>query len=192
MKTIIGLICTLAFGATVWSQPIPKEELIGPNNSIRDAVYGISVTLPAGWEVRSAVRWGKNNKENTIFLKPMWPLVATPSLYYQPRSNFDSPAPDKVEAHFRYTAGTKAQQRINSGLSDYRNIEETFEPTQINGRPGFRYMASYTRNGKIYLEYFIRVLGDTMMAMFFVQAPADEMDIVRREVDQMAATIHVP
>jgi hypothetical protein len=77
-------------------------------------------------------------------------------------------------------------------LRDYKNLEDTFESFQINGRPAFRYTASFTSGGKKYLEYFIRVLGRDMMAMFFVPGPVEEMDIVRREVDQMAATIQVP
>lgn len=81
---------------------------------------------------------------------------------------------------------------MSSGLSDYRNIEDTFERIAINGRPAFRYTAAYTRQGQVYLEYFVRVLGEKTMAMFFIEAPADEMAGVRREVDQMAATIQMP
>lgn len=192
MKTTLTFILLLTLGSIGRSQSIPMAELVGPNNTIRDPLYGITVQFPAGWEVRSAQRWGKNNQENTIFFSPLWPSEARPSLYYQTITNFDAPGPDAVEAHFRYTAGTKALQRINGGLADYKNLENTFELIQINGRPGFRYLATYTMGEKKFTEYFIRVLGDKLMAMFFIQAPSAEIETVRREVDQMASTILVP
>lgn len=194
MKKTLALLAALALVTVGQSQSIPLNELVGPNNVIRDPMYGIAVTYPAGWEILGAGRWGKNNQENTISFKVIWPSEARPSLYYQPTTNFNRPGPSasEVAAHFKYTAGTKAQQRINSGMSDYQNIESSFEQTTINGRPAFRYLATYSRAGKKYYEYFIRVLGEQLMAMFFVQIPAEELDLVRGEVDQMAATIQVP
>lgn len=191
MKSILAPVFALSLATIAWSQTIPLTELVGPNNSIRDSVYGISATYPAGWQVRQAQRWGKNNLENTIFLQAGWPLESRPSLYYQPRTNFDSPAPGKEEAHFLHTAGTKAASRV-SGLADYRNLSESFTFAPINGRPAFRYVANYTLNGKLHYEYFVRILGEKMMVMFFTQGPIAELDTLRREVDQMSSTVHVP
>jgi hypothetical protein len=192
MKSIRALLLGVSIAATAWSQSIPLAELVGPNNLIRDSVYGVAVTYPAGWEVRGASRWGKNNKENTISFRPIWPLESRPSLYYQPTSNFDKPAPGQEEAHFRYTAGTKAASRVQAGLSDYKNLEDTFTFLRINGRPAFRYVASFTQNGKKHFEYFTRVLGEQMMVMFFTMGPQEELDTIRREIDQMSATVQVP
>jgi hypothetical protein len=194
MKKTLALLAAFALATAARSQSIPLHELVGPNNVIRDPMYGISVTYPAGWEISGASRWGKNNQENTIGFKVIWPSEARPSLYYQTTTNFARPGPsaEEIAAHFKYTAGTKAQQRIGMGMSDYQNIESSFEQTTINGRPAFRYLATYSRAGKKYYEYFIRVLGDRLMAMFFVHIPAEELELVRREVDQMAATIQVP
>lgn len=192
MKTILAFLSGAALAATAWSQSIPLAELVGPNNLISDSRYGVTVTYPAGWEVRGGTRWGKNNQENTIAFRPIWPLESRPSLYYQPTSNFAAPAPGQEEAHFRYTAGTKAASRVQAGLSDYRNLEDTFTFLQINGRPAFRYGASFTQNGKPQFEYFTRVLGEKMMVMFFTMGPVEELEIIRREVDQMSATVQVP
>lgn len=68
----------------------------------------------------------------------------------------------------------------------------TFTYLQINGRPAFRYVASFTQNGRKHFEYFTRVLGDQMMVMFFTMGPLEEMETIRREVDQMSATVQVP
>lgn len=192
MKLPRAFLLGLALAAPAWSQSIPLAELIGPNNVIRDPLYGVSVTYPAGWEVRGGARWGKNNKENTISLRPIWPLESRPSLYYQPTSNFDRPAPGQEEAHFRHTAGTKAASRVQAGLKDYRNLEDTFTSLTINGRPAFRYVATFTQNGKRHFEYFTRVLGEQMMVMFFTMGPWEELEPVRREIDQMSATVQVP
>jgi len=193
-KTLGWAIAVAMFATTAaWAQQLPLEQLLGENNSLRDPLYGISVNYPAGRQVRGAARRGKNNAESTVMFQPMWPLETRPNLYYQPLSNFDAPKrPEEVPAHFRYTAGTKAQQRVNGGLRDYRNDESTFEFLTINGRPAFRYRASFTMRGQPQFEYFVRVLGAELMAMFFVQGPAAEFEQVRREVDQMVATLQLP
>ena len=192
MKPILALVLGFTLVSTVWSQAIPLAELVGPNNLIRDPVFGVAVTYPTGWQVRGALRWGKNNMENTIAFQAIWPLQSRPSLYYQPTSNFDRPAPGQEEAHFRYTAGTKAASRVRGGLGDYRNLENTFTLLQINGRPAFRYVATFTQDGKKQFEYFTRVLGEQMMVMFFVMGPVEELESIRREVDDMSATVQVP
>jgi hypothetical protein len=192
MKLFLAPVFALSLATIAWSQAILPSEFVGPNNSIRDSVYGVSATYPAGWQVRQAQRWGKNNMENTIFFQAGWPLESRPSLYYQPRTNFDSPAPGKEEAHFHYTAGTKAASRVSGGMSDYKNLRESFTFAPINGRPAFRYVANFTVNGKPHYEYFIRILGEKMMVMFFTQGPIAELDILRREVDQMSSTVQVP
>jgi hypothetical protein len=121
-----------------------------------------------------------------------WPLTSRPSLYYQPTSNFDRPAPGAEAAHFHYTAGTKAAQRVNNGLKDYRNLADTFTLKTINGRPAFSYVATFTMQGVPHYEYFVRILGTDLIAMFFVQGPVEELETVRREIDQMAATVQLP
>jgi hypothetical protein len=192
MKSIRALFAAVIVGCTAWAQPIPLEELLRPNNTLRDPVFGVAATYPKDWQVGDAARWGKNNLENTIFFVAAKPMKSRPSLYYQPRSNFDSPQPGQELAHFRYTAGTKEQQRIRSGLSDYRNVEDSFHFSKINGRPAFSYSAVFSRAGQTHFEYFTRVLGEKMMVMFFVQGPIEELDTMRRATDQMAATIQVP
>lgn len=194
MTMNLSRACLLAFAlaAPARSQSIPLAELIGPNNAIRDPRYGVSVTYPAGWELRGGARWGKNNQENTLSFRAIWPLESRPSLYYQPTSNFEAPAPGQEEAHFRHTAGTKAASRVQAGLQDYRNLPETFTFLQINGRPAFRYVAKFTQNGKKHYEYFTRVLGEQMMVMFFTMGPWEELETIRREIDRMSATVQVP
>jgi hypothetical protein len=191
MKLIFALLCALSLTATTWSQAIPRDELVGPNNSIRDSMYDISLTFPAGWEVRDAARWGKNNQENTIFFQPIWPLESRPSLYYQPVSNTDKSATESPEAYFRRTAAAKAASR-KAIIKDYQNLEDTFTFIEINGRPAFRYVASFTQGGKKYFEYFTRVMGEQMMVMFFTMGPEEELAAVQREIDQMSATLRAP
>jgi hypothetical protein len=79
-----------------------------------------------------------------------------------------------------------------AGFAGYQNLEDTFVFTTINGRPAFRYTARFTMRGQPHFEYFVRVLGDELTAMFFVMASSAEIDAIRRDIDQMAATIRVP
>jgi RNA polymerase sigma factor (sigma-70 family) len=49
--------------------PIELSEVLGPNNSYRDDVFGISGTFPQGWSVREARRWGEQKHKNTVELE---------------------------------------------------------------------------------------------------------------------------
>jgi hypothetical protein len=174
-----------------FAQPAPQSQPADPANVVRDQEYGLKLTYPTGWQVRHSARWGKNQQENTFFFKPAWPFVSRPSVYYQPRSNFDSPAPGQEAAYFRYTAGTREAVRIAAGLREYKNREETYTLTQINGRPAFRYFARFTVNGQEHFEYFIRVLGEKMLVMFFTRGPLGERELMQEEVDRMSMTLQV-
>jgi hypothetical protein len=190
MRRILVIVGALSLAVAGMGHTIPLADLIGPGNLVRDPVYGVSVMCPAGWKVRGATRWGVDDAETTILFRPIWPLEVQPSLYYQ--AYREKPTAGHIEAHFRRTAALKAQQRINSGLRDYRNLEESFEFSTINGRPAFRYVASYSVEGRKYAEYYTRVAGETMIAMFFVQARETDLAAVRREFELVIKTVRVP
>ena len=42
------------------------------------------------------------------------------------------------------------------------------------------------------VEYYVRVAGHESYVMFIVQAPLDDIDAIRAEIDRMADTVRVP
>jgi hypothetical protein len=173
------------------------REVLQPNNLFHDAVFGVSVTYPAGWSVRDARRWGDNNHENTVFFAPPATSHAVPSMYYKlytvgaPPPD-GPPAPGATEAFFRATAETKEKLRTSNGVTDYKNVPESFEFTQINGHPAMTYFAVFTQGNQVMTEHFIRILGQKGYAMFFTHGTLDDVKALMPQLHQMAATVQVP
>jgi hypothetical protein len=193
MKSSLLIAAAVAWCSLARSQTVPMEQVLGPNNSFNDALYGVSVSYPQGWVVRDAQRWGKNNEQNTVFFAPPPPSQARPSMYYQMFSpSMLKPEPGKIEPYLRDIAVSKERSRIGGGLSDYKNVPESFAFKQIAGRPAASYFAVFSLGSQIMKEYFIRIVGEKGYVMFFVQGPAEDVDAIRVAVDQMAETVKVP
>lgn len=193
MKTALTLpalvLALFAACPSARAQTVDLKTVLGPNNTFHDPVFGVSLTLPAGWGVKGGHRWGKDNGENTFPLRPIWPSTASPSLYYQ-RFRPDHPRPTDFVAYYTDAAARKAASR--TGYKDYRNLPETFECLTIAGQPGCRYFASFTSGGRPMLEYFVRISGATTQVMFFTTGTENEINHLRAEIDRMAETVKVP
>ena len=189
MRNTLLALLALALASVARSQAVDLKTVLGPNRSFHDSEFGVKLTYPAGWEIATGGRWGKNNGENTFRFQPIWPSPAVPSLYYQ-RFSPDHPRPTDFEAYYRDAAERKAASRV--GLKEYRNLPETFSFRPIAGRPGCSYTASYVSGTRKMAEYFVRISGQTVQVMFFTQGPAEDIDTLRAEIDRMAETVQVP
>lgn len=98
----ILLAALFAISAGFGAQTIPVRDLLGPDNTLRNPVHGISFAYTAGWEVRAAHRWGKDNRENTAVLHAVWPSDLGASVDCAPLER--KPAPGAEEAHWREAA----------------------------------------------------------------------------------------
>lgn len=190
MKTILVALIALALGTAARGQNVDAKDVVGPNNTFFDAAYGVALTYPAGWEVLGGGRWGENNGDNTFRFRPLWPSEAMPSLYYK-RYVPEGPQPPNLEPHFRDAAARKAASRVPMA-SDYRNLEETFSFRTIAGRPGFSYLATFTRYGRPMMEYFVRVAGEKVYVMFFTVGSPEDINAIRADIDRMAESIRIP
>ena len=170
---------------------IVLENVLGPNNQYHDDLMGLSATFPEGWEVMKALRWGTNNHENTVFLKPDVPTSATPSMYY--RLYVDPPpAADMAETYLLTQAQQKEDARIASGRADYKNVPESFAYTDINGSPALSYFATFTQGDQVMTEYFIRVLTPKGYVLFFTTGQLEDVKAIIPQVKQMASSLKGP
>ena len=173
------------------------SEVLQPNSLFSDAVFGVAVTYPVGWSVQGARRWDDNNHENTVLFAPPATSHAVPSMYYKlytvgaPPPD-GPPALDATEAFFRATAQTKEKLRTSNGLTDYKNVPESFEFTQIGGHPAMTYFAAFTQGNQVMTEHFIRILGQKGFVMFFTSGTLDDVKALMPQLHQMAATVQVP
>jgi hypothetical protein len=174
--------------------PLPQivlTEVLGPNNLYHDDAFGVSATYPQGWAVSGAFRWGTNNSENTVPLRPETPTTAHPSMYYQMYPN-GYPDIEGTEAYFRRVAQNKENQRVASGVTDYKIVPNSFEFTQVDGNPTLSYFAVFTQGEEVQTEYFVRVLGKKGYVMFFVPGRLDDVQAIMPQIKQMASTVRVP
>ncbi len=177
-------------GATP-AQKMSLLEVLGPNNAFHDAQYGVSATYPEGWAVRQAIRWGPNNRENTVFFTPPAGSMAIPSMYYQMYPN-GAPDPGNAEAMLREQAQLKEVSRSENGVNDYKNDPDSFVFREIDGHPSLSYFATFTQGDQVQAEYFTRILGDNGYVMFFTRGPAKDVQALIPAVSQMAGTVKPP
>ncbi len=170
---------------------IVLEDVLDPNNHYHDDLLGVSADLPEGWKVRSAQRWGSGNRENTVFLLPATETSARPSMYYQMYPK-DVPQPGQAEAYLRNIADWKENSRIQAGLTDYKNVPDSFEFSDANGRPTLSYFATFSRGDDTMTEYFVRVLGEKGYVMFFTTGKLEDVKSIMAQVKQTAASVKVP
>ncbi len=170
---------------------IVLEEVLGPNNLYHDDFIGLSLTLPEGWKVRGAGRWGTNNHENTVTLAPETASTARPSMYYK---LYVDPPPDasNADAALRTQAQQKESSRIAAGLTDYKNVPESFVTFDVNGSPAISYFATFTQGDQVMTENFIRVLGPKGYVMFFTTGKLEDVQAILPQLKQMAASIKGP
>ncbi len=152
-------------------------------------MFGVSVTYPEGWSIKQAMRWGKDNRENTVFFQPPDGSAAIPSMYYQKYLEGAPSTADDAEAKLREQAAKKEASRQASGAADYQNDPSSFVFREIDGHPTLSYFATFTQNNEVQGEYFTRVLGSQGYVMFFVRGPAKDVQASIAAVSQMAGMV---
>jgi hypothetical protein len=190
MKKIFIGIFALTLCLSGRSQQVALTDVLGPDNLFHDAVFGVSLKYPAGWEVMRGLRWGDQGAQNTFWLKPLWPSEATPAIYYQQFPDTE-PRPINYDGWFREGARLKEASRAQ-GAHDYRNVPESFVIKTVAGHPTCRYLARYTTAGRPMAEYIVRVAGEKTYVMFFTMGPVEDVEAARADIDRMAASVQVP
>jgi hypothetical protein len=194
MKRIILLSSVVLLGTPLRSQPIPIDEISGPDNSIADSKYGVTTRYPTGWIIRGAARWGDHeNPATTIYFGATESAQASPNLYYR---KFPAPLLNPTggaESWLRDEARKKVDQRVKQeGIVDYLNRPESFVFREVGGHGALSWSAEFTRSGEKWSEYLTAILSENGLALFFLQAPADQIGLVRPRYEQMIEAFKMP
>lgn len=112
-------------------------------------------------------------------------------MYYQQYPN-GYPELEGTTAYFQRVAQNKENQRVYDGVSNYKNVPESFEYTEINGNPALTYFAVHTRGDEVHTEFFIRILGKKNYVTFFVPGRMEDVQAIMPKLKQMAVTVKVP
>jgi hypothetical protein len=167
------------------------SEVMQPGNVFHDSVFGVSATLPEGWSVRHATRWGENNRENTVFFSPPEGSKAIPSMYYQKYR--ETPPLGNADAYLREVARQKEASRLQNGMTEYQNDPGSFVYREVGGIPSLSYSATYiSKSGEVHAEYFTRILGPDGYVMFFVRGPVKDVQTLIPSVYEMSGTVTPP
>ena len=162
----------------------------GPNRSLRDPQFGLTLTYPEGWKVRDILRWG--DQQQTIFFEIPGQPETSPSLYYRVRHEPHPIALEALPAFLREEAKKKETAR-RENLPDYTNRADGFTMLTIGEYSGCSWLADFTsRDGDKSVEYFVRIQTDVADASFFLQAPPDQIEPLRPVVDRLMAGLKMP
>ncbi len=168
------------------------SQVVKPGNIFRDDHFGVSANFPEGWSVKHALRWGLNNRENTVFFQAPGDSRAIPSMYYQKYPN-GAPTGVSPEAYLRDLAVKKEASRQKDGFPEYQNDPGSYVYREVGGHPSLSYSATYiSRNGEVHAEYFTRILGPGGYVMFFVKGPASDVQKLIPDVYDMSGTVKTP
>lgn len=96
------------------------------------------------------------------------------------------------EATLRDMARQKEASRSAGGQNDYKNDPDSFVFRTIDGQPSLSYFATYTNNGEVRAEYFLRLLSPTGYVMFFNRGPAKDVQALIPTIVEMAGTVKPP
>ena len=165
-------------------------EFKGPNRSVRDPKFGLTATYPAGWEVQGVKR-GSDQKTTIHFEITAAPEPA-PSLYYRVYHQPRSIASESMPALLREEARNKEAAR-RENFPDYTNRADSFKLLTIAGNAACCWAADFTAltNDK-WAEYFVFIRTDVVDALFFLQAPSDQIEPLRPVVDRLMESLKMP
>jgi hypothetical protein len=165
-------------------------EFMGPDRSVHDPKYGLTATYPTEWEVKDVKRWG--NQQTTVFFAITKAPEPAPSLYYRVYRQPRTIAPAAMAAFVREEAKKKETSR-RENLPDYTNRADSLKLLTIGGNAACTWAADFTTpEGEKWAEYFVRIQTATADAMFFLQAPADQLEPLRPAVDRLMESLKMP
>lgn len=190
---VLGLPATLAVAAPSGSVAINLKQALGPDNQYTDAALNLSLTLPKGWSIREAYRWGEGRQENTVALQAAPVTSAVPSIYYRRYTEEDVRVINSAGSKIFLEEGAmlKEASRVQY-FTDYRNEPESVRFFTINDRPAMTYLAMYSQGDRLMAEHFIRVLGRTGYVMFFTRGAPHDVKALTPQLLQMASTVQAP
>jgi tetratricopeptide (TPR) repeat protein len=187
----------------------PPEEILAPNHSILDRKFGLAFTYPENWAVNRAARFSDQAGSYIWFTAPE-ASAAMPRLYYLATKSGEFPSgttagdlkasgpkpttTSETDIWLHKYAQLKAEsRRTKDGLANYRLRPESFVSRTINGRPALSWSSDFdAKDGKKWAEYLVVIYSESLVAQFFLNSPAEEIDAVRPAFDRMAETTHLP
>ena len=160
-----------------------------PAREYRDAEYGFSLSLPAGWKWVGPYRWG-DQETNVIFREPG--TAQEVKLYVKALKDPEIIPAETMNKKLFKAAEAKARQRIQEGSKDFKNREDSFELGTIGGRSALSWAADFTQDGRHMVEYFTRVRSENTNALFFVIVPPKQLESLKQRLDPIMETLQIP
>lgn len=166
-------------------------EFTGPNHTLRDAKLGLTATLPEGWTLAGAGRWG--DQQQTLFFNADDADEAQPALYYKIYRTSQPMTDPALAQWYRDEAAKKQTQRRASGMSDYTNRADSLKSRTLGANAVVSWSADYTTSdGDKWAEYMVDLRTSGGNAFFFLRAPADQIEKLQPAVDAFMGTLKIP
>jgi hypothetical protein len=174
---------------------IRPQQLLGPNNTIKDPLHGATAVIPTGWTIKRADRVAPN---------VVWPNGSTGIVLSAPEKPdgprfvyevFDTPQPlsdQDVRAWLRNRA-SKIHQVRREFVSNSRERANEYVIRKVGECPALSWHADYTaRDGKSEVEYGTVIRAERGHALVWFQGPATELEAIRQALDSLIASVRLP
>lgn len=155
-------------------------------NEYRDPEFAVSVTLPQGWSVGDAVRWG--DREVTANLKDARRFVGSFDFQKRPATTHSD---EEAYAALATNPESKAKLRTPT-LPDYRVRPDSIQRRTVGGRPALSCIADYTSGQIEFSEYLTWISGENAGAQVFASVPRAELESLRHRLDPIIDSVKLP
>lgn len=172
---------------TEWREKL--HQFVKDGNVIQDPVAPVSLRLAPGWTFKQGIR--VDHQTTKLFFEET-DSKAEASLWYEyPLQNpVDS---EDSEAALQQVMADKVRDLKRSGLKDSRLRPDSVQKRMIGGHPAVGYMVEYTRGGKSFVSYFVRVFAKSTKAVFIEEISVnDDIDEYRNHLDLIVDTLKIP
>ncbi|MSU50696.1 MAG: hypothetical protein EXS37_16685 [Opitutus sp.] len=181
---------------------IPLDEITGPNSSILDRKFGLSVTYPAAWIISKAER--HSDGLNQIALKV--PGASHVVMNYRsttPWEGFNPAAlplkelgpkpttPTEIDAWLRNYVQT-AEQRTQEKVENHGIRAASMISRVVNGHPALSWSRDFEEAGEPRTSYSTLIYGENVIVRFWMGDAVANLEELRAEVERMIETVRLP
>jgi hypothetical protein len=186
---LVGTDCAAAEPQT---PIVPGDFVINDGHgatTVQDPNAPVSFQLPAGWVLRSGMRWG--NHETTLFILDAASGTAATVYYQYP---IQSAIPANLDAALIAGMENKVTLRQQEGLKNYHIRSGSGQTSVVDGRPALSFIGDFTApQGQPMSEYMLRVLGANTKLEFFGKLPAAaNLSAFANRLISIAQTLRMP
>lgn len=171
-----------AGGALAHLASIAQRKLGAPV-PFRDDKLGVTLTTPPDWVIHLRTQ-GKSKDKPVIYLLDPAANAEHAGLHLVPTDSLPAAARQSVRA----LADHDLRENIQKEVKDVKVRPNSWKPYSVAGRQGVSFVADYTERDKPKVIFALYAIGARTCENFVLACPADKLDELQKEFDQIIAS----